>query len=138
MKDGQNETINYAFVFAFNTYRHHNRCGIGGNSCRTSQWLHTSVRSYGKSQLMNERIRQLALDAGIGFTLWDDSGREMIDNYTPEEDLAKFAELIVQECAEQIVAKGTDWVDFAPSQTGVRPEYWNMAQQIKQHFGVER
>jgi len=47
---------------------------------------------------MNERIRQLALDAGIGFTLWDDSGREMIDNYTPEEYLEKFAELIVQEC----------------------------------------
>jgi hypothetical protein len=45
--------------------------------------------------------------------------------------------LTVEECAEQIIAKGTDWVDFAPSQTGVRPEYWNMAQQIKQHFGVE-
>jgi len=110
---------------------------------------------------MNEKIKQLALDAGIGFTLWDDSGREMIDNYTPEEYLDKFAELLekefeakhfsagyiagrsdgtietVKECAEQIIAKGTDWVDFAPSQTGVRPEYWNMAQQIKQHFGVE-
>jgi len=49
----------------------------------------------------------------------------------------RFAELIVKECAEQIVAKGTDWVDFAPSQTGVRLEYWDMAQQIKQHFGVK-
>lgn len=49
----------------------------------------------------------------------------------------KFAELIVRECADQIVAKGTDWVDFAPSQTGVRSEYWALAQQIKQHFGVE-
>jgi len=49
---------------------------------------------------MNERIKQLALDAGIGFTLWDDSGREMIDNYTPEEQLEKFAELIVGECLE--------------------------------------
>jgi hypothetical protein len=49
----------------------------------------------------------------------------------------KFARLIVAECVEQIVARGTDWVDFAPSQTGVRPEYWAMAQQIKQHFGVE-
>ena len=52
---------------------------------------------------MNEKIKQLALDAGIGFTLWDDSGREMIDNYTPEEDLAKFAELIVQEIANTAV-----------------------------------
>ena len=48
---------------------------------------------------MNEKIKELALDAGIGFTLWDDSGRPMIDNYTPEERLAKFAELIVRECA---------------------------------------
>ena len=46
---------------------------------------------------MNEKIKQLALEAGIGFTLWDDSGREMIDNYTPEEDLAKFAELLEKE-----------------------------------------
>ena len=46
---------------------------------------------------MNEKIKQLALEAGIGFTLWDDSGREMIDNYTPEEYLEKFAELIVRD-----------------------------------------
>ena len=63
---------------------------------------------------MNEKIRQFALDAGIGFTLWDDSGREMIDNYTPEEDLEKFAELIVKECAElaysyNIYGKGRAW-----------------------------
>ena len=48
---------------------------------------------------MNEKIKELALDAGIGFVLWDDSGRPMIDNYTPEERLAKFAEMIVRECA---------------------------------------
>ena len=54
---------------------------------------------------MNEKIKQLALDAGIGFTLWDDSGREMIDNYTPEERLAKFAELIVRECADIAYAR---------------------------------
>ena len=52
---------------------------------------------------MNERIRQLALDAGIGFTLWDDSGREMIDNYTPEEQLEKFAELLFNEIANTAV-----------------------------------
>jgi len=49
----------------------------------------------------------------------------------------KFAELIIKECVEQIIAEGTDWVDFAPSQTGVRPEYWAMAQKIKEHFRVE-
>ena len=52
---------------------------------------------------MNKRIRQLALDAGIGFTLWDDSGREMIDNYTPEEYLDKFAELLFNEIANTAV-----------------------------------
>ena len=55
---------------------------------------------------MNERIKQLALDAGIGFVLWDDSGREMIDNYTPEEYLDEFARLIVQECARVALNTG--------------------------------
>ena len=79
---------------------------------------------------MNEKIKVLAEQAGF-----IDRGT----NHTAymSFDHEKFAELIVRECAEQIIAKGTDWVDFAPSQTGVRPEYWNMAQQIKQHFGVE-
>ena len=102
---------------------------------------------------MNERIKQLAEQAGL---LGPGS---RVGN--AHEATEKFAELLekefeakhfsagyiagrsdgtietVKECAEQIIAKGTDWVDFAPSQTGVRPEYWNMAQQIKQHFGVE-
>ena len=73
---------------------------------------------------MNERIKELMKQA---------------DYPAPELALRahKLAELIIQECAEQIIAKGTDWVDFAPSQTGVRPEYWDMAQQIKEHFGVK-
>ena len=53
---------------------------------------------------MNEKIRALAIDAGIGFTLWDDSGREMILNFTPEERLEKFAELIIEECAKRAEA----------------------------------
>jgi hypothetical protein len=79
---------------------------------------------------MNERIEKLAEQAGF-----IDRG----NNHTAymNFDHEKFAEVIVRECAEQIIAKGTDWVDFAPSQTGVRPEYWDMAQQIKQHFGVK-
>ena len=85
---------------------------------------------------MNERIRQLADEAGLRFTqLMSNPMVPVVDG--KETDLEKFAELIIRECAEQIIAKGTDWVDFAPSQTGVRPEYWDMAQQIKKHFGVE-
>ena len=82
---------------------------------------------------MNERIRALWKQAGGHYN----SGNQHTWPEYTIDDPEKFAELIVRECAEQIIAKGTDWVDFAPSQTGVRPEYWNMAQQIKQHLGVE-
>ena len=95
---------------------------------------------------MNERIKQLAKQAGEYVNsvytppvrsktpgkIWEDGH---IGWHTQFNE--KFAELIVRECVDKIVSKGTDWVDFAPSQTGVRPEYWDMAQQIKQHFGVE-
>ena len=90
----------------------------------------------GDSKEMNEKIRELAERAKIDYDLRPEIARAPVWIGTDEE-LAKFAELIVRECAEQIIAKGTDWVDFAPSQTGVRPEYWDMAQQVKQHFGVE-
>ena len=72
---------------------------------------------------MNEKIKQLALDAGIGFTLWDDSGRAMIDNYTPEERLEKFAELIVQECVLEAM-------DAIHHDTSIRL-------QIYKHFGID-
>ena len=74
---------------------------------------------------MNEKIKQLALDAGIGFTLWDDSGREMILNFTPEERLEKFAELIVKECAEVVKNQySEDWGKWSN-------------RMILEHFGVE-
>jgi len=88
---------------------------------------------------MNKQIKELTKRAG--FVLWKNEAWNPGDTVDwscrYDDELEKFAELIVKECAEQIISKGTDWVDFAPSQTGVRPEYWNMAQQIKQHFGVE-
>ena len=84
---------------------------------------------------MNERIKKLYEQSFVtdDYVNVGINGVELGIKFDPE----KFAELIVRECAEQIIVKGTDWVDFAPSQTGVRPEYWDMAQQIKQHFGVE-
>ena len=81
---------------------------------------------------MNQRFEDLMYHAGLTAQgCWDELGTY------EQEAIEKFAELIVRECVEQIITKGTDWIDFAPSQTGVRPEYWNMAQQIKQYFGVE-
>ena len=79
---------------------------------------------------MNKKIRELAETC---YTIKYNPFGADEEKY----DMEKFAELIIKECAEQIIAKGTDWVDFAPSQTGVRPEYWDMAQHIKQHFGIE-
>ena len=85
---------------------------------------------------MNERIKRLALDAGIGFTLWDDSGREMIDNYTPEEYLEKFAELIVRECADACY-KHKDVESFGIYPIRVAMVTKACSDNIKQHFGVE-
>ena len=85
---------------------------------------------------MNERIKQLALDAGIGFTLWDDSGREMIDNYTPEEYLEKFAELIVRECADACY-KHKDVESFGIYPIRVAMVTKACSDNIKQHFRVE-
>ena len=81
---------------------------------------------------MNEKIKQLALDAGIGFTLWDDSGREMIDNYTPEEYLEKFAELIVKECVG-IVDDKIEVSRYVHEAELLR----ECSTTIKLHFGVE-
>jgi hypothetical protein len=78
---------------------------------------------------MNERIRQLE-DA-----CWEELGED--ECYYPVFNKEKFAELIVRECAEQIRLQGTDWIDWQPSQQGIRPEYVAMAEHIKQHFGVE-
>ena len=75
---------------------------------------------------MNEKIKELALDAGIGFVLWDDSGREMIDNYTPEERLVKFAELIIQECCQALHPMLRDQISRGQG-----------VDLIKKHFGVE-
>jgi len=84
---------------------------------------------------MNEKIKQLALDAGIGFTLWDDSGREMIDNYTPEEQLEKFAELIVRECMRMCDVADMSLLEHncvkEASGTQSAKDF------IKEHFGVE-
>lgn len=63
---------------------------------------------------MNERIRELVRQAGL------DDADFPIENWD-NVPLAKFAELIVRECA-----------DIAADQSAIRPEY-----RIRTHFGVE-
>lgn len=88
---------------------------------------------------MNERIRELAKQAGIKFTPMTIDGIEYdyedVD-MDGSEDLAMFAELIVRECAK--ICAGTA-VTNPPNDL---LEGYNMgvnkaAENIKQHFGVE-
>ena len=67
---------------------------------------------------MNERIRELALQAGA--TVMERSG--WTDFGTLDLDVEKFAELIIKECAE--VAEDYDGAHYVGTA-------------IKQHFGVE-
>lgn len=82
---------------------------------------------------MNERIKNLADEAArysaMMFLPTGENGDKLF--------VEKFAELIVQECSEEIRKQGTDWIDWQPSQLGIRPEYVAMAEHLKQHFGFE-
>ena len=71
---------------------------------------------------MNERIRQLAEQAGLRFTqLMSNPLVPVVDG--KETDLEKFAELIVRECAKR--------VDYWESRQGEH------ADDLLKHFGVE-
>jgi len=70
---------------------------------------------------MNERIRQLADEAGLRFTqLMSNPMVPVVDG--KETDLAKFAQLIVREC-----------VGIADEYDGVGS---TIVSRIKEHFGV--
>jgi len=73
---------------------------------------------------MNERIKEL-LKQSCGFE-YDEDGNELI---LVGKDLAKFAELIIQECLDQLHVSNWD-EDY---DKGI---YWSR-EQIKNHFGVE-
>ena len=68
---------------------------------------------------MNDQIKQLAEQAGAG---WDDKYHWYVGN----EQMKKFAELIVRECME--------WCDAHATINGTAQQ---VRDSIKQHFGVE-
>jgi hypothetical protein len=71
---------------------------------------------------MNERIKQLADEAGLRFTqLMSNPMVPVVDG--KETDLAKFAELIVQECADI----GERYADGN----------YEVRNQILEHFGMK-
>ena len=74
---------------------------------------------------MNERIKQLAVEADIKFL--DFHGREYCEAWVEQQE--KFAELIVQECIAQCEKNAEhEWLG-----SGSKLSAFN----IKQHFGVE-
>ena len=85
---------------------------------------------------MNERIRQLAEQAGISLSQKDFS------YYWVEsaEDMEKFAELIVRECIDKIE---THRIPVGNSAAGEMACEWTYSalmeirDEIKEHFGVE-
>ncbi len=73
---------------------------------------------------MNERAKQLALQA-LKHPDNDNDGLTVFDN----DELEKFAELIVRECAE--------FVDYRLTNPNGASMAWCDGSDIKEHFGVE-
>jgi hypothetical protein len=80
---------------------------------------------------MNERIKQLAEQAGLKQRLWNSLGKElpMWQEDANNPGLEKFAELIVKECMEVALRHTPDTEECEYS--------WLIHDKIKQHFGVE-
>ena len=84
---------------------------------------------------MNERIRQLARQAKIDYDLRPEIARAPVWIGTDEE-LAKFAELIVRECADLCNKFGDRLEDERPNKD-LSSAAFDCSDIIKQHFGVE-
>ncbi|CAB4221375.1 hypothetical protein UFOVP1636_274 [uncultured Caudovirales phage] len=81
---------------------------------------------------MNERIKQLAEQAGLKHYNWSTNESNIIDGdfkYPRLEDYKKFAELIVQECLNQCYNRGMDDELYAGQ--------LKAATYIEEYFGVE-
>jgi len=94
-------------------------------------------RTGGKS--MNERIEKLGEQADLlgECTPTKIPGRYV--GYITEEQILKFAELIVRECAEQIKTHGisASREDYGDYEIGFNAGLFHALYTIKQHFGVE-
>jgi hypothetical protein len=82
---------------------------------------------------MNQKIEQLAEEAGLNVILDQHAheyGNGTLTN-TSYPEVAKFAELIVKECAQVADAKRPGYIGcgYITKTTGMR---------IKEHFGVEQ
>ena len=89
---------------------------------------------------MNERIRELALQAGL---ITDQDDRENWQEYI--NDVEKFAELIVRECMKESMDEIVDDAEIAQEKDPLIREYLNGNNQgivdavvrFRNHFGVK-
>ena len=81
---------------------------------------------------MNEKIKQLADEAGLKYHNWITNESNINDGdfkYPRLEDYEKFAELIVRECLDIVNRHEYSYHEADP--------LWETAQLIKERFGVE-
>ncbi len=75
---------------------------------------------------MNERIIKIGLESGMLNYVDNETPRHyFLSGHADEQDLAKFAELIVRECAELVETQHT-WITSVAASALIR-----------KHFGVE-
>ena len=77
---------------------------------------------------MNEQINKIGLESGMLNYVDNETPRHyFLSGHADEQDLAKFAELIVQECIEQVITGPNGPAHYAVE----------AAIRLKKHFGVE-
>ena len=85
---------------------------------------------------MNQRIRELAEEAGLKYYNWSTNESNIIDGefkYPRLEDLEKFAELIVRECVKVMYDNAIE--RKVPPNIKQTPTHYAIA--VLEHFGVE-
>ena len=79
---------------------------------------------------MNERIKQIAEQAGLCFVDYDGTLTNHFENFANmDTEVKKFAELIVRECARIQLARSFERHGY---------DKYEDASAILQHFGVDR
>ena len=78
--------------------------------------------------MMNERINKIGLESGMLNYVDNETPRHyFLSGHADEQDLEKFAELIVRECIEQVITGPNGPAHYAVE----------AAIRLKKHFGVE-
>jgi hypothetical protein len=86
--------------------------------------------------IVNERFIKLALDAGLlNYVDHETPRRYFVHGHAEQEEVEKFAELIIQECIS--ICEDMDGVDNFEQMMHPRTPRYDCAIEIREHFGVE-